>query len=186
MREPPFTPTSFTKSLLWACRPKARGQTEWRRLLNFSDLFTCSSPAPSCQFDPPNPYVAGGEKPEKSACKQSGKEHPRKHSLVDIQNDLTPRTKTSLLIHANISLWYPNVQLDTVCIYEISSETEVSWVFEDPPNIQVARRWLCLKTSMPTWGAPMLGNPYYFGHVYIYIYYYILYYILYHILYIIY
>ena len=33
LRKPPFTPTSFTQPLLWACRPKARGLAKCRRLL---------------------------------------------------------------------------------------------------------------------------------------------------------
>ena len=34
LRKPPFTPTSFTQPLLWACRPKARRPAECWKLLD--------------------------------------------------------------------------------------------------------------------------------------------------------
>jgi hypothetical protein len=42
------------------------------------------------------------KKTEKSACKGLEKDIPPEHSLVEIQNDLTPQTKISLLMHIYI------------------------------------------------------------------------------------
>ena len=105
LRKPPFTPTSFTQPLLWACRPKARGQAECPKAVKFVWLFTFSSdtkyhiPYSMMPVWPTKPISGWWWKKRKSLHAKVWKRTSPQNTLwLKSKKDLTPQTKISLLL----------------------------------------------------------------------------------------